>query len=148
MCVHFVLNCFFCRCQIKRKKVKGRVHLLAINSSENCELQLNCLPAFPLTHPSLSQWPTPIDVCFLCFRHWLFLDPSAGRGSITENDTIPYGWVGEMSKEEQNHGGKKNVGTFRMGADLNIYGNSCVDKGAEMAMSTDAWVKINSGSGC
>lgn len=40
------------------------------------------------------------------------------------------------------------MGTFRMGADLNIYGNSCVDKGAEMAMSTDALVKINRGFSC
>lgn len=33
------------------------------------------------------------------------------------------------------------MGAFRMGAHLNIYRNSCVDKGAEMAVSTDALVE-------
>lgn len=39
----------------------------------------------------------------------------------------------------------ESVGAFRMGAHLNIHRNSCVHKGAEMAMSTDALVKINRG---
>ena len=39
----------------------------------------------------------------------------------------------------------ERVGAFRMGAQLNIHRNSCVYKGAEMAVSTYASAEINRG---